>query len=131
MIWIFSRNFEDFTTMIQLNLYSSNNLNDIIEYYVTFFIEEYGLEVIHYINEAKSGIVTAYELPELYRTNLTLSLDTYYEPVCNSSCSDTIIYYKMILYGTGICQSERGKIFIKRMFLENFDDLYPCASDKR
>ena len=98
---------------------------------MTYLIEEYSLPAIHFINEAKAGIVTAYELPEVYKTNLTLSLDTYYEPVCDSSCLDEIIYYQMFLYGTDVCQNEQGKIFMKRVFLENFDDLYPCAADYR
>jgi hypothetical protein len=115
--------------MIQLNLYSDNTLNYYIEYYVTYFIEEYGLLAIHYINEAKIGIAIAYELPEECKTNLTLSLDTYYEPVRDSSCMDEIVYYQMVLYGSNICQSESGQTFMKRMFLENFDDLYPCAQD--
>ena len=131
-IYLFSQAFNDFTTMIQLNLYSDNSLNYMIEYYVTFFIEEWALQGIHCINVAKSGIVTAFEIPELYRTNVTLSLDTYYEPVCNSSCTDEVVYYQMSLEGTDICSTDAGKIMIKRAFLEIFDELYPfCSGSNR
>ena len=117
--------------MLQLNLYSDNTLNFMIEYYVTYLIEEIALQGVHFINEAKMGIVTAYELPELCRTNLTLSIDTYYEPVCDASCSDEIVYYKMEMTGTDICSDDEGRVFMKRMFVENFSNFYTCALDYR
>jgi len=117
--------------MLQLNLHSDNSLNYMIEYYVTYFIEEWALQGIHCINVAKSGIVTAFDLPELCRTNVTLSLDTYYEKTCNCTCTDEVVYYEMRLEGTDICKDRTGQAEMRRAFLETFEDLYPCGRKDR
>ena len=129
---IFNRNeFNDFTTMLQLDLFSSRNLNLYIEYYVTMLVEEYIKMGIHFVNEAKWGLVTAYSLPEHCRTNYTMSLDTFYEPVCNKNgCSSNILNFDVTLKNSDICMNEDGKRLMNRIFIDYFYEMFStCEED--